>query len=506
MSDIHFGTDGWRAVIGQDFTYESVHEAATAIAEVFAQDAPTDLDDVHLLVGYDMRFEADAFAAAVAEVLAQRGFEVRLSDRPIPTPGLCCCIALDEQAIGGVMLTASHNPSAWLGIKVRMADGGASPSTFTDRIEHVLEAAQDESRAKTPSGASRTDLDKLTAECDCALQSLPPSSPGSRPPQMVDLVDQYLDHVRASMREFAPPEPVEATPIKIVIDPMFGAGQELLAELMREQEVEVVEIHAERNPGFGGLHPEPIPPWTDQAAEAVIEHGASAAFLVDGDGDRIGAIDENGNFVSPHRILALLAQHLVEDLGRDGRIIKTLALSNTIDRLGAQLGKEVEVRPIGFKWVYEEMLKGDVLIGGEESGGIGIAQHVRERDGLLMALLLLQMMRVRGKTLGQLVNDLLDRVGTMYYLRRDLTLDEETAQRFRTDLVHSSPTQMAGRPVREIERLDGLKLHFDDDEWLLLRGSGTEPLIRIYAEANTPEQMTAYLDAGSAFVQGESVS
>jgi len=477
MSDISFGTDGWRGIIGDDFTYETVRAVASASAEVFAQDAGS-AQGKRMVVGYDMRFEADSFASAVAEVLAQRGFEVLLSDRPLPTPGVCYCVAHDADAVGGLMLTASHNPAKWLGIKVRMADGGASPSTFTDRIEEALgrQIGIDPSASVEPGAVIKTDLVRI-----------------------------YLDGIRTSLARFAPPQVLSVDPIRIVIDPMYGADQGLLAELMREQGVEVVEIHAQRNPGFGGLHPEPIAPWTDEASSAVVEHSASGAFIVDGDGDRIGAIDERGTYITPHRILALLIQHLVEDLGRKGRVVKTLALSRTIDRLGEKLGIEVDVRPIGFKWVYEEMLKGDVLIGGEESGGIGIAEHVLERDGMLMALLLLQMMRLRTKTLGELVADFEAQIGNLYYKRRDLKLDEESARRFREELVHASPTEMAGRPIRSIDRLDGLKLLFDDDEWLLLRGSGTEPLIRIYCEANTPERLEAYLDAGSSFARGEHV-
>jgi len=492
MSKITFGTDGWRAVIGEEFTYETVRKVAAAAAEVFAQECEGEVADHRLVVGYDMRFEAGSFAAAVAEVLAKAGFEVLLSDRHLPTPGLCYCVAHDQKAIGGLMLTASHNPSSWLGIKVRMADGGASPSSFTDRIEKVLKRNEE----NTPAAP------RCCAHCAEKYPELyAKPSPGQV--KTVDLVGRYLGGLRESLTLFAPQNEPEHQAIKVVIDPLYGAGQKYLAQMMSEQDVEVIEIHADPNPNFGGLHPEPIPPWTDEAAEAVKRNQAAAAFIIDGDGDRIGAIDEKGQFVGPHRILALLIQHLVEDLGRSGRIIKTFALSNTIDRLGAYLGAPVEVRPIGFKWVYEEMIKGDVLVGGEESGGIGIPDHVLERDGLLMALLLLQMMRVRNKTLGALVEELEELVGTMHYLRRDLRLSPEVADYLRITLVHSEPSEMAGKPVRSIDRLDGLKLQFDDDEWLLLRGSGTEPLIRIYAEANTIEQLNAYLDAGSAYVQGE---
>jgi len=479
VSAITFGTDGWRAIIGDDFTYENVRAVAAATAAVFAEECGGDVAGKRLIVGYDARFEAAAFAAAAAEVLAAAGFEVLLSDRVIPTPGVCYGISRDDAAVGGIMLTASHNPSAWLGVKVRMADGGASPAEFTDRIEEKLQR-----RAAAPISLSSASTRVI----------------------LTDLVASYLDGLRETLRILAPSTPPPPTTLTVIVDPLYGAGQGYLAQMIREQDVEVIEIHAERNPSFNGLHPEPIPPWTDVAKAAVLEHGAAAAFVTDGDGDRIGAIDEHGNFVSPHRIIALLAQHLAEDLGRDGRIIKTLAASTTIDRLGAELGIEVVTKPIGFKWIYEEMLAGDVLIGGEESGGIGIPEHVRERDGLLMALLLLQMMRVRQKTLGELVADFEKTVGMMYYLRRDLTLDEPTMERFRTEVLTSTPKKIAGQPVINVDRTDGLKLLFADDEWLLLRGSGTEPLVRVYAEATTPERLTAYLDAGEAYVRNESIS
>jgi phosphomannomutase len=223
MSDIKFGTDGWRGIIGDDFTYESVRTVASAAAEVFAEEVAGELAGKRLIVGYDMRFEADSFAAAVAERLAERGFDVLLSDRPIPTPGVCFAIAHDESAVGGLMLTASHNPSKWLGIKVRMADGGASPSSFTDRIEAQIE------REGSPKASAKGQV------------------------IVTELVSGYAQGIRASLALFAPKQPIERHPLKVVIDPMYGAGQGLLADLMREQDVDVVEIHAQRNPGFGGL-------------------------------------------------------------------------------------------------------------------------------------------------------------------------------------------------------------------------------------------------------------
>lgn len=464
-TDIRFGTDGWRAVIGADFTYDNLRRVADAAARVIAVSNPGGL----VLVGYDTRFEAGSFARAAAEVLAARGLRVRLSDRYLPTPALCWAVARDPEAIAGVMLTASHNPAPYLGFKLRMADGGASPKSFTDRVEAELAAEAPGSDADAAAGV-----------------------------ETADLVGPYLEALRAMVD----PDLIAKAKLRVVVDPLYGAGQTYLAETLRSFGVDVTELHAERNPGFGGLHPEPIPPHIAEAQAYVREHRLDAAFVTDGDADRIGAADSNGVFVNPHRIIALVARHLVEDRGMSGRIVKTLSTSVLVDRLAAHLGSEVTTTPVGFKWIYEEMLKGDVLIGGEESGGIGIPTHVRERDGLLMALLLAEMMGQRGMGLGELVADLLALVGTMEYGRADLTLDPAVMDRFRAAMPALAPSVLAGLEVREIIRADGIKFLLPDDAWLLLRTSGTEPLVRVYAEAADFAQVDALLAAGRMLVDG----
>lgn len=463
-TDIRFGTDGWRAVIGADFTYENLRRVADAAARVIAAENPGGL----VLVGYDTRFEAASFARAAAEALASHGLRVRLADRYLPTPALCWAVAHDPETVGGVMLTASHNPAPYLGFKLRMADGGASPKSFTDRVEAELAP-----NAPAP--------DASTALVETA-----------------DLVGPYLEALRAMVD----PGLIAKANLRVAVDPLYGAGQTYLAETLRSFGVDVTELHAERNPGFGGLHPEPIPPHIAEAQAYVREHGLDAAFITDGDADRIGAADRNGVFVNPHRIIALVARHLVEDRGMSGRIVKTLSTSVLVDRLAARLGSEVTTTPVGFKWIYEEMLKGDVLIGGEESGGIGIPTHVRERDGLLMALLLAEMMGQRGMGLGELVADLLALVGTMEYGRADLTLEPAAMERFRAAMPTLAPSVLAGLEVREILRADGIKFLLPDDAWLLLRTSGTEPLVRVYAEAADFAQVDALLAAGRMLVDG----
>ncbi|MFA5844975.1 MAG: phosphoglucomutase/phosphomannomutase family protein [Coriobacteriia bacterium] len=459
---IRFGTDGWRAVIAQDFTFADLRRVADAAGRVLAADHPAGT----VIVGYDTRFEAPAFAAAAAEVLAGHGLRVRVSDAYCPTPALCWSVAHDEEAIGGVMLTASHNPSNWLGFKLRMSDGGASPVAFTDRVE-----------AELHDGA--------------------PSVLGDF--ETTDLMGPYLAALRSSVDADA----LRAAGLRVAVDPLYGAGRAHLAGVLRDLGVDVTEIHGDANPGFGGLHPEPIPPHIDEVRALVRGAGLDAAFVTDGDADRIGAVDGRGAFVNPHRIICLVARHLFEDKGRTGRIVKTLSTSVLVDRLAERLGLEVVTTPIGFKWIYEEMVAGDVLVGGEESGGIGVPWHVRERDGLLMSLLLAEMMAQRGKGLGELVDDLLELTGPMEYRRVDLHLEPEVKASFLARIPDLAPASAGGLPVIGTVRSDGLKLLFPDDAWLLLRPSGTEPLVRVYAEASTGGVVDDLLAAGKALVTGE---
>jgi len=460
VTPIHFGTDGWRAVIGDDFTFANLRRVADAAGRVISSDHPGGT----VVVGFDTRFEAPEFAAAAAEVLASHGLRVRVSDAYCPTPALCWSVAHDDSAVGGVMLTASHNPAPYLGFKLRMADGGASPVEFTARVE-------------------------------AALVDDAPAARGSF--ERFDLVGPYLTDLAA----FVDGDAIRAAGLKVVVDPLYGAGRSYLAETLRAFGIDVTELHGIANPGFGGLHPEPIPPHIDEARAYVREHGLDAAFITDGDADRIGAADRTGTFVNPHRIIGLVAWHLIKDRGLSGRIVKTLSTSVLVDRMAAALGATVTTTPIGFKWIYEEMLKGDVLLGGEESGGIGVPSHVRERDGLLMSLLLAEMMAQRGKGLGELVDEMLAITGPMEYGRIDLRLDPAVKDAFVGSWSTLAPAEIAGIPVHDIVRTDGVKFLLADDAWLLLRASGTEPLIRIYAEAPTMDAVDKLLAVGRSMAE-----
>ena len=486
-AEINFGTDGWRAIVGEDFNEDNLVRVANATAQAFLElAAKSDSATAQrIYVGYDTRDGAQGFAALVADAMSASGLEVVLSDRYIPTPTLCWTVARDEVALGGVQLTASHNPAGWLGLKVRMSDGGASPAEFTDEIEELL-TCEEFARMSAPAPIS-TDIGYLE----------PFSYASANPVVTKDVLTPYLD----ALCQFVDAELIKKAQLKVVIDPLYGAARGYLADVFERLGVEVVRLHDDCDPNFGGLHPEPIPPWTDGAAALVKEVGAQAGFITDGDADRLGAIDEKGNFVSPHTIIALIAQHLVENRKQSGRIIKTLSTSVLIDRIGRELGAEVNTTAIGFKWIYKEMLAGDVLIGGEESGGIGIPSHLRERDGLLMSLLLAEMMATTGLSLMSLVEQLESRTGKLYYQRSDVRLDPAHMERFRLSLPTLAPTHIANTAVEEHVHIDGAKFLLANDEWLLLRTSGTEPLVRIYAEATSPARLEELLVAGNNLVQ-----
>ncbi len=514
VDKIHFGTDGWRAIIDEDFNPRSVARVCVAAAQVFKKqqgdlatsklESESLSDDIGnhantILVGYDCRRDAGRYAVLVATVLIRQGFDVVISDRYCPTPALCWTIGHDPSIIGGIMLTSSHNPAEYLGIKLRMQDGGASPKQFTDDVEACL-------------------VDELPICFDEALRNFDaaingtPENPATAIEQaqylhFVNIMDAYINALRLAVDKTV----IGNAGLKIVLDPMFGAGRGYLSGLFKEFGAEVVEVNGGNDPSFNGLHPEPVMPWVKVGADKVAELGFDACFITDGDADRIGAIDDTGTYVSSHRILALLIGHLVENHGKTGRVVRTQAGSALLKRQCERLGLTLTTKPIGFKWIYEEMLKGDVLIGGEESGGMGIPDHVRERDGLLMALLIAELMAKTGKNLRELVDELLATLGTMEYSRRDLKLTQEQKDGFLATHVYGETARPAnyqklfdetGEELCSIEQGDGIKFNFASDAWLIVRPSGTEPLVRIYAEADSLAGVDALLDVGVALAQG----
>lgn len=467
MADIHFGTDGWRAIIGEDFTPDNLNRVVAAAARIFKEEAVAAGRDADapgtLIVGHDCRQDAHAYAELAAQVAAGEGFNVLLTEDYCPTPTLCWSVAHNDDAVGGIMLTSSHNPAEYLGVKLRMADGGASPAEFTDRVEAVL----------------------------------PPEPTDILGPfQTADLMTDYL----AALRELVDIEAIRGANLRVVCDPLYGAGRHYLADLLRDMGVEVVEIHNVEDPTFAGLHPEPIQPWVDEGLAKVGELGYDALFINDGDADRIAAGDSRGNYVNAHRIITLLTKHMV-DRGETGRVVSTVTASAMLDRMCRKLGLELVSTPVGFKWIYGEMEKGGVMIGGEESGGIGLPDHVKERDGLLMALLLTECMAQSGKDLGAIIDEMLADIGRLEFARRGLSITDEQMARFRAETVPTyTADEIAGKRVLDVDRRDGVKLLLEGDAWVMMRPSGTEPLVRIYAEAATTDEVNELLDAAEAVV------
>ena len=454
MAEIHFGTDGWRAIIGEDFTNDNLVRVIDAAARVFKEDAvaagrPADAPGT-LIVGHDCRQDAHAYAQLAAEVAAAQSFRVLLTQDYCPTPTLCWSVAQNADAVGGIMLTSSHNPAEYLGVKLRMSDGGAAGKEFTDRVEAAFSDAPTDAR-----GAFET----------------------------VDLMTPYL----ATLKERVDVEAIRNANLRVVVDPLYGAGRIYLAELLRDLGVEVCEINNAEDPTFDGLHPEPIPPWVDRCIAKVPELGYDAGFINDGDADRIGAVDEHGNFVNPHRIITLLTSHLAEDKGLTGRVVSTITASAMLARQCKRLGLELTSTPVGFKWISSAMDEHNAVIGGESSGGLTVRGHIHGKDGIYAAALLVEMLSVTGKKLSELVESIYERYGHCYMAEYDWPFDQEMKERLHKLIMIDKQLPEFPEKVESVSYMDGCKVRFADG-WIIARFSGTEPRLRIFCEMPTKEK------------------
>ena len=469
MEKIKFGTDGWRGVIGDDFTFANVRRVAAATAEyVRAEGEPAR----GLVVGYDTRFLSAESARLAAEVVAATGIPVVLADRDTPTPAISYAV-VSRKAAGAIVVTASHNPYTWNGVKFKAPYGGSAAPSIIRRIEAHLH--------KLDLGPRRGHKRKAAII------------------ETADLITPYLER----LKELVHPDRIRASGRKFVIDPMYGAARGCIARLFAEAGIPHTEIHGEHNPIFPGLNPEPIEPHVEDLRRAVRAGNYDAGFATDGDADRIGAIDRNGEFIDSHKIFCILLKHLVENLGQRGEVVKTFSTTTMVDKLCRHFDLPFHVTPIGFKYITELMLTRDVLIGGEESGGIAIKGPVPERDGILNSLLLAQVMADAGKTLGELVDELSRQFGPHHYARLDLEIERAAIERVMRQLQQHKVKTIAGLKVTATEDLDGIKLLFGNTAWLLVRPSGTENLLRLYAETPSLEQTKALLEKMAAIAKGQ---
>ena len=467
---IKFGTDGWRGIIGDTFIFENVRRVAAAIARyVRHQGRPEN----GLAIGYDTRFLSAEAAREAAKQVAAEGIPVLLADGATPTPAVSYAVAARKTA-GALMVTASHNPYIWNGIKFKAPYGGSASPEIMKQVETYLPAHDPAKEQASQNLAAQIETADLTGPYLDRLKTL-----------------VSLDRIRSSGRKF-------------VIDPMYGAARGCLARLFDEAHIPFSEIHGEHNPLFPGINPEPIDPHLADLSKAVRATRSDAGFATDGDADRIGAVDAAGNTVDSHKIFSILLRHLVADLGRKGEVVKTVSTTRMIDKIAAEYGLPLHVTPIGFKYICELMLTRDILIGGEESGGIAIGGHLPERDGILNSLYLADIIAQRGKELGELIRELEEEFGPHCYRRLDLEVDKADAHRVVDQVREGKLNSVAGFKVLSLDDRDGVKMMLGDSMWVLVRTSGTENVLRLYAEAPSHEQVTALLNAMADFARQQS--
>jgi len=460
VSQIQFGTDGWRGVIAEDYTNENVAKVAHAIARYAVR---AEKAGAGILVGYDTRFGSEAFARIAAETVAATGTPVWLATDTCPTPAISLLVRL-RGAAGGIQITASHNPYRWNGMKYKASYGSSASPAIVAQIEEELKKVL---RDGIPALPPRKDL----------IHSLDVRTP------YLETLNGLVDWDRLRAAKF-----------RFMIDPMHGAGRGLLRDLFRRNGIECEEIRGARDPLFGGVNPEPIEPHVEALRRAVRDGRYDAGFAFDGDADRIGAIDSEGTFITPHQIFSILLWHLAGTRKLAGDVAKTFSTTKMIDKIAAQFGRKVWETPIGFKYICDRMLESDILLGGEESGGIGTKLHLPERDATVNALLLAEVMAWHGKRLGELVAMLHREFGEHHYGRVDLTVKAGQKEKALAHLANGKLKRLLDWPIVRREDLDGVKVYLGEIGWVLVRASGTEHMLRIYSETTQPETTRRVLD------------
>ncbi|RLD92282.1 MAG: phosphoglucomutase/phosphomannomutase family protein [Aquificota bacterium] len=462
---IRFGTDGWRGVIAEDFTFANLLKIAQAAGIFMIQHWQA--QEKGVVVGYDTRFLSPHAAWLTAEALEDMGISVTISPGPVPTPILSFSVKRKDTA-GGIMITASHNPYMFNGFKIKSPQGGSASPQVTKEVERLVEE----------------------------VPQAPLTHPGTIDTE--DLISPYL----AWLEEAVDIKAIGKAPFTLVSDAIHGAVGNLFYRILSPWGLRVEVMAAEPNPLFGGRDPEPIERNLGSLMARIKKLGGKAVGVAnDGDGDRLGMVDEEGSFVSPHRLLALVIDHLYRNKGMRGEVVKTFSTTSMIDKMGKDFGITVHETAIGFKYILPLMLERDILVGGEESGGIGVKGHIPERDGIYSALLILEKMMWEGKSLALMVKELEDRYGPHIYRRRDLKIPQEKARKVVEKVTSAPPEKLGPQQVEETKVLDGVKLLFQGGGWLLFRASGTEPLLRLYCEGATPQEVKTTLDHGERLVR-----
>lgn len=465
MSTIKFGTDGWRAVIAEDFTFANIDRVAQATAD-FWKNNPVPGTNRKTIVGYDRRFLSDQFARRTAEILAGNGFEVILTNEPTPTPAVSFLVK-KENAIGGVMITASHNPPAFNGFKLKAYYGGSAEPAICQGVEAELD--------KNPVQAA----DWATAVKEKRIV------PKNIRPQYYQAIKRLVDFPL-----------IAASGLKFAHEALFGVGAGCFDELLAGTTCKVTTLNAEHDPNFGGINPEPIAKNYGRSSAYLKKHPHDICLVTDGDADRVGGMDGRGNPLTTHHLICLLLQHFIRNRKGKGRVVKALTTTSMVDKMCARYGLELVETGVGFKYICAEMIKGGVLLGFEESGGIAYPGYVPERDGILSGLMLLEMLATEGKSVNALLAQLEKEYGPHHYARIDAHFPLEKRAALMDFCKNNPPAKLIKSPVRDVKSYDGVKFVAEDGSWLMLRGSGTEPILRIYTEAKSASDAEKLLKEG----------
>lgn len=457
-AEIKFGTDGWRGIISDNFTFKNVRRVAKAIADYYNQKAKG--KKVKMAVGYDTRFLSAKYAGAVSEILSDNGIEVTLSDRAIPTPALSFSVA-KRKLTSGVMITASHNPAEYNGIKIKTASGGAAGVEVTDEVEKLMQKF-------------------LTSKGKKGVV------------KKADLTRDYIKFLRG----YIDLKKLKHAKFKVLVDAMHGSGNELIAEVLAGTGIKLEFLRSDINPSFDGLRPEPVLENLAPTIERMKKGSFDLGLVLDGDADRIAAFAGKGEFIPPQKILGLLALHLFQDRLMKGGVAKTIVGTNMMDNIACGLGLKLYETPVGFKYISNLMDTKDILVGGEEAGGMGFKGYIPERDGTLAGILLLEMMVHRGKPMIKILSEMEGKFGRYYYLREDLKTPNLKIGLDNFRKIKS----ILDKPVVEIKDYDGLKLICSDGSWLMFRGSGTEPIMRVYAESKSLNKTKKILAFGRRLI------